>query len=327
MPKAIPIRTVLIVTLAMMSGIMQADALAAQTTDAPIAQVNDHTLMRQDLDREMKLVAMKLARQGRPIDDAQLSRYAGNIRENLINRTLLLQQCRAEGIGVKARLVDEAFNDFKKGFKDDAAYRNALSDMGFSEAMLKRQIEDGLTVKTLIDREVVQKVTVSDAQIRAYYDEHPDLFRQPEQVRASHILIQVAANADDAQRDQALAAIQALKARIDNGEDFAGLAMDNSDCPSKAKGGDLGFFGREQMVKPFADAAFALQPGQISDVVETRFGYHLIKVTERQEAQTLAFVDVKTAIATRLRQEQEGQKIESYLDKLKEHADIKRFPL
>jgi peptidyl-prolyl cis-trans isomerase C len=184
-----------------------------------------------------------------------------------------------------------------------------------------------LAIKTLIDKEVIQKVSVSDKQVRTYYDENQQLFRKPEQVKASHILIQVPATADEAKKAEALAAIQALKTRIDNGENFAALAMEYSDGPSKVKGGDLGFFGRKQMVPPFSDAAFALQPGQVSDVVETRFGYHLIRVTERQAEQEMAFNDVKEAISKRLRQEQEGKKIDTYLEKLKEHADIKRFPL
>jgi peptidyl-prolyl cis-trans isomerase C len=199
--------------------------------------------------------------------------------------------------------------------------------MGFTEASLKTQIQDGLTIKSLIDEEVVQKLSLSDEQVRAYYDDNPNLFRKPEQVKASHILVSVPQNADEAKRAEALATIQALKARIDNGENFATLAMEHSDCPSKAKGGDLGFFGREQMVKPFSDAAFALQPGQISDVVQTRFGYHLIRVTERQAEQAMAFNEVKEAISARLRQEQERQKIDAYIEKLKEHADIQRFPL
>ena len=307
--------------------IMPAATPAAEATDGQIAQVNGSALMRQDLNREMKLISLKLARQGRPMDDAQLKRYEGNIRETLISRTLLLQQSQTLGISVKDSLVDKALDEFKNGFKDDAAYRKALDEMGFTEATLKQQIKEGLTIKALIDKEVMQKVSVSDQQVRAYYDENPNMFRRPEQVRASHILIQVPQGADQAKRDQALATIKALKVRIDNGEDFASLAMENSEGPSKAKGGDLGFFGREQMVKPFSDAAFALQPGQISDVVETQFGYHLIKVTERQDEQTMAFNDVKEAISSRLRQEEESKKIDAYLENLKEHADIKRFPL
>ena len=146
-------------------------------------------------------------------------------------------------------------------------------------------------------------------------------------MKASHILIQVPADADEAKKAAALASIQSLKQRIDKGENFANLAMEYSDCPSKAKGGDLGFFSREQMVQPFSEAAFALQPGQVSDVVTTRFGYHLIRLTERKKAQTMAFNDVKEEISNRLRQEQEEKRIADYLEKIKKTADIQRLPL
>jgi peptidyl-prolyl cis-trans isomerase C len=169
---------------------------------------------------------------------------------------------------------------------------------------------------------------VSDQQVRAYYDGNPDLFRKPEQVKASHILVQVPADADEAKQSEALATIQALKLRVSTTvRILPRWPWRYSDCPSKTKGGDLGFFSRKQMVPPFSEAAFALEPGQTSDVVQTRFGYHLIRATEYQAEQTMAFNDVKDAISKRLRQEQEGEKIDAYLEKLKKHADIQRFPL
>ena len=318
-----------IISIVMMATLFLIPAFAAaqDTTDGQIAQVNETVVLRQDLDREMKLVSLKLARQGRPMDEKQLKRYEGQIRETLINRTLLLQQSQSKGIVVKDDAVAEALKEFKAAFTDEKAYQKALKDMGFSEETLQGQIKNGLTIKHLIDQEVIHQVSVSDEQIRAYYDDNPNMFRKPEQVKASHILIEVPADADETKQAEALATIQALKARIVKGENFATLAMENSDGPSKTKGGDLGFFSREQMVAPFSEAAFALEPGQTSDVVKTRFGYHLIRVTERKAEQTMAFNDVKAAISNRLRREQEGQKIDAYLKKIKEGADIKRFPL
>ena len=300
---------------------------AAPPPGEKIAVVNQTIVSRQDLDREMKLIALKLSRQGRAMSDEQLKRYEGNIRETLINRILLLQQSESKGIKVKDSEVIKALNEFKSGFKDEKDYQGTLKQMDFTEPLLKDQIKNGLTIKTLIDKEVTRNVSVSDDQIRAFYDEHPDLFQRAEQVKASHILIQVPEDADEAEKDKALASIRSLKQRIDNGEPFANLAMEYSDCPSKAKGGDLGFFSREQMVQPFSEAAFALQPGQVSDVVTTRFGYHLIRVTERQEAQMMAFNDVKEDISNRLRQEQEEKKIGDFIEKIKKNADIQRFPL
>ncbi len=300
---------------------------AEQSSAGRIASVNGTDLLRQDLDREMSMVKMRLARQGRPADAEQLKRYEGQVRDSLINRTLLLQQAQSLGVDANAGLVAKAKDEFKAGFETEQAYQEALAQMGVTEAQLDRQIQDGLTIKALIDQTVIQQVNVTDQQVRAYYEANPDQFRRPEQIKASHILVQVPEDASEAQKAEALAKIQSLASRIAAGENFATLAQEYSDCPSKEKGGDLGFFGPEQMVPPFSQAAFDLQPGQVSDVVETQFGYHLIRVTERQAPETLAFNDVKEEIATHLRQEQERAKIDDYLKTLTEKADIERFPL
>jgi len=103
-----------------------------------------------------------------------------------------------------------------------------------------------------------------------------------DQVRASHILLMYAGSARSSasrSKDEALAGIQNIKQQLDGGADFAGLAQQHSDCPSKAKGGDLGSFGRTQMVKPFSDAAFGMPVGGTSGIVETEFGYHVIRRT------------------------------------------------
>ncbi len=306
------------------------DAASTDATDAAsakIAVVNETPLYRQDLDREMKMLTLKMARQGRAVGQEQLKRYEGNLRENLIQRTLLLQQAETEGIKVNSSTVDKTFDKFKSGFKNQKDLESALTSMGYTEAPFKEMIRDNLVIRTLIDDKIARNVVVSDKQIRAYYDDNPDLFLRPEQVKASHILIKVPENAAEEKKAAALASIQALKQRIDKGEAFADLAMEYSDCPSKSKGGDLGFFTRKQMVKPFSDAAFAMQPGQVSDVVTTRFGYHLIRVTERKEAETMAFNEVKEGISNRLRQQQEEKKLGDYIKRIKNGADIQRFPM
>ena len=107
--------------------------------------------------------------------------------------------------------------------------------------------------------------------------------KKPEQVKASHILVKVDAGADEAKKAEARKKIQEIQQKVKAGGDFEALATENSDCPSKAKGGDLGFFERGQMVKPFEEAAFALKPGEVSGIVETQFGYHIIKVQEKKD--------------------------------------------
>ncbi len=316
-----------IITLMTLFFLSFSNGLAAEQPNSKVALVNDTVLLRQELDREMKLVAMKLAREGRPVSDEQLRRYEGDIRETLINRALLFQKSRELGIEIQKKQIDKALDQFKTGFADDQAYQNSLTDMGFSEKEFIEQLHQGLAIKALLDKEVTHHVTVPDEQVRAYYDNNPQFFQKPEQVKASHILIKVPEDADEEAQAKALATIEGLKARIASGENFSVLAQQYSDCPSKAKGGDLGFFTRNQMVPPFSEAAFALEPGQTSDIVRTRFGYHLIRVIERNPEKTMAFTEVKEAISAHLQQETEGKEINNYLDNLRKNANIQRFPL
>ena len=176
-----------------------------------------------------------------------------------------------------------------------------------------------------MDREIVQKITVTDKEIRTYYDSNLDRFKQSEQVKASHILIPVDPKADDAEKAKARKQIETIQKKVKKGEDFEALAKEHSGCPSNTKGGDLGYFGQGQMVKPFEEAAFALEPGQVSDIVETRFGYHLIKVTDKKPAMTVPFEEVKEGISGHLKQQQVRAKVLAYVEDLRGKAKVETF--
>ena len=194
-----------------------------------------------------------------------------------------------------------------------------------SEAAIKAQIKRGLAIQQFIDTYIVQKATVSYQEIKAFYESRPGLFKQPGQVRASHILIKVDPQADELKRAEARKRIEEIHQKLQKGEDFATLAKAFSEGPSRAKGGDLGYFKRGQMVKPFEETAFALRPGEVSDLVETRFGYHLIKVIERKPETTIAFEDVKDRLGHYLRQQKVQKEVSLYVQKLKEKAKVERF--
>lgn len=157
--------------------------------------------------------------------------------------------------------------------------------------------------------------TVSAEQVQAFYDSNKDrLFTQEERVRARHILLRVEQNATAAEAGAVLEQIREIKTRLDSGEEFAALAQELSDDTSNIVGGDLGWFGRGQMVPAFEAAAFALNPGEISDPVRTDFGYHLIKSELKEEAGVKAFDDVKAEILQRLAREQAASRVADTLD-------------
>ena len=145
------------------------------------------------------------------------------------------------------------------------------------------------------------------------------------EVGASHILIKVEPATDETKNAAALKQIKEIQQKIKNGEDFSTLAKKHSQCPSNKKGGDLGYFGRGQMVKPFEEAAFAMEVGDVSDIVQTNFGYHLIKVTGKRAASTMSMDDAGKQIEKYLKQQKIQQAIARFVAAEKEKSKVERF--
>ncbi|MFQ5772679.1 MAG: peptidylprolyl isomerase, partial [bacterium] len=156
------------------------------------------------------------------------------------------------------------------------------------------------------------------------YDANPKFFKQPEEVKASHILIKVDADATEAQKSEARQKIKNVQQKLKSGEDFALLAKEFSQGPSSVKGGDLGYFRRGQMVKSFEDAAFSLKLNEVSDIVETRFGYHLIKVVDKKPEKIFTYMEVKDRLNQRIKQQKVEKEAGIYINKLKEDAKIEK---
>jgi len=202
-------------------------------------------------------------------------------------------------------------------------FKKRMESFGQNFDEIKQQLQRQLAVQKLLDAKFGDQVKVTEADAQTYYDENPDRFKTPEQVRASHILIQPDPNMDPNQaKVKARAEAQDLLKQIKEGADFAELAKAHSDCPSRERGGDLNFFGRGQMVPPFEEAAFKLKPGQVSDIVETKFGYHIIKVTDHREADVIAYEQAKENILKMLKQRKQSELFKEYIESLKAKANI-----
>jgi len=290
-----------------------------------VAVVNGSVITHEELDREMNLVRQRFANMGRPVGEAQLLTIRGQVLETLISRELLYQEGQKKGIKIKKEKLEEEYEGLKNRFPSEEEFKSRLSTMKISEAEVKTQIERGLLIQELIDTQIVEKVVIPEKEVKGYYDSHPDSFKQPEQVRASHILMKVDPQVDAAKKAAARKKLEELRQRLLKGEDFVTLAREFSEGPSSVKGGDLGYFGRGQMVKPFEDAAFALDIGELSDVVETRFGYHLIKVTEKKPETIIAYADIKERLQQYLKDEKVQQEVSAYVEDLKTKAKVETF--
>jgi peptidyl-prolyl cis-trans isomerase C len=242
--------------------------------------------------------------------------------ENLINQSLLLEEASRKGTQPEQKLMDDRYNETVARFSSPEEFQGALNSMGLTKEAFQEEIKEDMMIEALLDEQLKDLKKVSAEEVSAFYRDHPESFRSPEQVRASHILFAVDEGATDEQRAQKRLELAALKGEIEKGADFGQLAGERSDCPSKARGGDLGYFERGKMVKPFSDAAFAMKVGDTSEIVETQFGYHLIKVTDHQEPKTATLDEVKGQIENLLNRQAKDKAVGAYVDKLRESAKI-----
>jgi peptidyl-prolyl cis-trans isomerase C len=300
--------------------------LAAETggpDEKKVAIVNGTAITQTDLDNELIVIKKRFMEQGRAITDAQLKGISGAVIETLINRELLFQQSQKMGIAVKDEEVLNQLIKMKEGFPSEAEYQKKISEMNMSESAIKAQINRALVIRELINKEVADKVEVSDEEAKEFYDSRPQDFKQPEEVNARHILIKVDQNAEETEKAKSKKEIKEIQKKLKNGEDFADLAKEYSQGPSGPKGGALGYFKRGQMVKPFEDAAFALDTNEVSDIVETTFGYHLIKVVDKKPESTIDYEVIKPRIVEYLKQEKTKKEMGLYVEKLRNDAEIK----
>jgi peptidyl-prolyl cis-trans isomerase C len=300
------------------------------------ATVNGIVIKDADVDAKVSVYMERMAAQIPPnMVEQYKTQIRGQVLESMIVEQLLAEQIKKAGIDITEKDVNDKLNEIiasQPGGMTIESFKAMLAAQGQSFDVVKGQIK-----KTLGYEKLLGAVEVNDAEAKAFYDENKEDFNKPEQVKASHILIKVAPIPDQSatpeQKAAAEAAKTAAKAKIDGllkqvkaGGDFAAIAKENSDCPSKVRGGDLGFFDKSSMVKEFADAAFAMKVGQISDVVETQFGYHIIKVTDRKEGGLTPFDKAKTDIVKSLQDKKKGELFKQLIEKLKAGAKIEYPP-
>ncbi len=290
-----------------------------------VAIVNGESISKAEFDREVDNFRNKLLRSGRSADGMQMIAIKTRILENMINRELLYQESKKQGIKVDDQVVNKKFQEVKSQFPDEASFKKALKDANFSEASIKNQLKRAIAIDKFIQEKFSANINITDKEAREYYDANPDTFMRPEQVKASHILIKVSPDADKATKEKARKQLEAIQKKLKKGEDFATLARQYSQGPSKDRGGDLGYFGKGQMVKPFEDVAFSLKVGEVSDIVETQFGYHLIKVTDKKPAGKVPFEEIKDRLKTFLKEKKVQEQVIAYIDKVKKSAKIERL--
>ncbi len=302
-----------------------ADSVAVTINGVDITEAELQEIIKPDLE--------KMAQQGKQLPPAFAQAYEKQLRQQAIDKIiigrLLDEKAKEANIviteeevinRIKAMLATQkppvSLEEFKK--------TRAESSQSFDE--VKEQIRKGMAYQKVVEDQWAGKINITEEDAKKYYDENPTKFEVKEQVRASHILIKPDTTDSEADPNQAKAEakakIQGLLEQIKGGADFAELAKANSDCPSAARGGDLDFFARGKMVPPFDKAAFALEVGKLSDIVETRFGYHIIKVTDHKDPSTTSYEQARNSLIIQLTQRKQAEIANKYIESLKAAANI-----
>ena len=290
--------------------------------DDKMALVNGAVITRGDFEKELARLQQEMLKNGVPFSQELLEQLWDRALENLIARELLFSESKSRNIEVDEAQVTERLETLKGRFPSPEEFEAALKQMGLTEDLLRFEIRRAMAVQTLIEKDFEAPAEVSEGEALTFYNENPDRFQRPELIRARHILIKVDPDADEAVKAEAKGKIEAVQKRLAEGEDFAQVAQEASEGPSGPQGGDLGYFQRGQMVKPFEDAAFALAPGGVSDLVETQFGYHLIKLEDKKPEGVAPFDEVKEQLQVWLKQEKVKAALEELITTLREKANV-----
>ncbi|SDW70044.1 peptidylprolyl isomerase [Paenibacillus sp. CF384] len=227
--------------------------------------------------------------------------------DNLIQDELIKQAANKKGIVISDADVDAEIEKIKKRFPSEAEFESALQQAGMTLDDLKKQTPMQLRIRKLVE----PSVKVTDEQVKQFFTQNKAEFDEPEQVKASHILVATKAEADEI--------LKQLKA----GADFAKLAKEKStDVGSGSSGGDLGYFGKGDMVPEFETAAFALKVGELSGPVKSEYGYHIIKLTDHKAAKVATFDEKKAEIREQLISQKVAELSPGLLEELKAKAQI-----
>ena len=291
-----------------------------QELPAVLARVNDEDVKKSDF--ELLIAKVRAQNQNRPIPPERRDEIFRGVLDQLVVYTLLKQEAKARNIVVEPAEIEQQIDEMRKQMGGDANFKKAMKAQGMTLERLRSDAQVEMAIAKMMNAQVASAAPATDAEAKDFYDKNPDKFKRPESVRASHILIGVKKDATDTEKVQARARIDQILKRAKAGEDFAVLAREHSQDGSAAQGGDLNYFVKGQMVQPFDQVAFSLKPNEISDVVTTEFGYHIIKVADHKAAGTLPLEEVSDNIKQFLTQQKQQQTAEAFIAQLKQKSKV-----
>lgn len=283
--------------------------------------VNGTAITRGDLNRMVKtLLAQK------QLPSTPSAKVMEQVSEEALNRLvsseLLYQAARKSDIKDLDRQVLQAMTQHRNKHQCEAEFRKVMKETGLTLAAMQELTRRELMVKSFVEERFSSQAVVSETEAKKFYQENLGRFKKGSSVRASHILVGMDRKSGTRERKLTRDKAQALLERVRAGENFSVIASQYSDCPVKARGGDLGFFARGEMDPVMEKMVFALKVGEISDIVETPTGFHIIKLTEKRGARLEPYEAVRGKVLQQMKREKVQQMLSEYVAGLRSKAQI-----
>jgi peptidyl-prolyl cis-trans isomerase C len=290
---------------------------------AVVATVDGKPVSREDLIARANEASATLAQRG--INLGPLTRdFYLKVLDDVIANALLYRDIAAQGIQPDAQELDRRYQEIRGQFPDEQKFNEMLQSRGYTPERLRRDLTEGLTVQTWVTQKLAPTIQIADAEVKKFYDENQAQMVDPERSHAAHILVAVPSGATPEQKSAAKKKADDLRAKVAGGADFAAVAKESSDdTASKPNGGDLGWVQHGHTPPPFETALFALKPGELSPVVETQFGFHLIKLIEHKDKSTVPFEQAKGRINEFLKGRAVADQVRAKVDALRAKSDVK----
>jgi peptidyl-prolyl cis-trans isomerase C len=286
------------------------------------AIVNGTALPQDELDMALENFLKHQQMYGMEFDSTRTDSVRNMILDSMISNELLYQESQKAGFEVTDAEVAQEIEMIISRYPSREDFEKSLVDQGVTEEALRKQIDRNSAIRKWIDGDVVTKIVVPEEDIAKYYEDNKAQYTHGEGIAAKHILLTIKEDAPEESLQVKKANLEAILERVKGGEDFSSLAVEHSDCPSASKGGDLGFFSKGQMVKPFEEAAFALEKGEVSDIVQTQFGFHIIKIYDKRGEGTASLDEVRESISENMKSQLIKETLDSMIEELKSKGDI-----
>lgn len=297
---------------------------ASSSGSGPIATVNGEPVSRERFERELAQSKARYEAARKSVQPELLDNLRRSLVRRMVEAEVVRQKAAEWGIAPPTEELDAMWTKHRERFGTDDSFRAFLERAGTTEDDLKQQFINELLMDRVKQR-LEEQLALNEDELRTYYETRKEHFAQPEEVRVSQILIQLPPGSTDeqeaAQREKAEETLKTLR----GGADFASVARRVSDGPAATRGGDLGFLPRGRLVPAVEAKAFELEPGQISDVIPSRFGFHIISVAGRREARQLDFEQARPAIERRIRAQALRREVHEAIERWKREMDIQLF--